>query len=219
VDYIIKKASSFTSEEQIARGIAGIPQDWPVEKYDYVDTIPDLFELINDVDLATLKENNQAAYDAWLQALRPIAPPPAIQSINVNSFPAFGAKTIVANGITKKLYARNIGIQQAVTSGTNTISYTINQPWTKIVGVEVVNSEALDTVDLKIFDTSTGYYSGVPDYMLNQFAFSHNIPKDYYIRIAQFDADIYQGMIIEITYNSISAKTVGINFIMNEVKS
>ena len=75
MDYIIKKASSFTEEEQTNRGIAGIPQDWPVEKYPYVDIVPDGFEQISEEDLDLLIYNNQASYDAWLQALRPIVNP------------------------------------------------------------------------------------------------------------------------------------------------
>lgn len=138
---------------------------------------------------------------------------------SVQSIPSFGAKTFLYNGAVKKLYARNHGIQQALSAGSNTISYTISYPWVKMIGVEVVNAEALDYVDLKVKDTAQGTYSGTPNSVLNQFAYSHNIPKDYYIRLSQFDADIYQGMVVEVTFNSVSAKTVGVNFIMNEVKS
>lgn len=139
---------------------------------------------------------------------------------SVQTIPAFGAKTFIhTDGTLKKLYARNTGIQQVLAVGANTISYTLTYPWVKIIGVEVINAEALDYVDLKVKDTAAGTYSGVANYVLNQFAYSHNIPKDYYIRMAQFDADIYVGMVIEISYHSVSAKTVGINLIMNEVKS
>ena len=138
---------------------------------------------------------------------------------SVQNIPAFGAKTFLHNGAVKKLYARNTGVQQALLAGANTISYTMTYAWAKIIGVEVINAEPLDYVDLKVKDTAAGLYSGVPNYVLNQFAYSHNIPKDYYIRTAQFDADLYVGMVIEVTYNSVSAKTVGINFILNEVKS
>jgi len=72
---------------------------------------------------------------------------------------------------------------------------------------------------MKVYDTATGTYSGVPNYMLNQFAYSVNIAKDYYVRLSQFDADLYTGMIIQFTYNSVSDKTIGFNLIMNEVKS
>lgn len=218
---LIKKASAYTTEEKAALGITGIPDNWPVEKMDTVDPIPAGFEEISEQDFLDLKANNQASYDAWLAALRPIITPaaPAPTQVIVQSSPAFGAKTFLANGVTKKLYARNTGVQQALTAGSNVISYTLTYPWVKIIGVEVINAEALDYVDLKVKDTAAGTYSGVPNYTLNQFAYAHNVPKDYYIRMAQFDADIYVGMVLEITYYSISAKTVGINWIMNEVKT
>lgn len=137
----------------------------------------------------------------------------------VLSLPAFGAKTIVAAGVVKKLFARYIGIQQALTTGVNEIIYTATFPWSKMIGIEVVNSEALDAADLKVYDTPSGIYSGVPDKLLNQFSFSNNIPKDYYVRMAQFDADLYQGMVLKVTYTSVGNKTVGINLILNEVTS
>lgn len=137
----------------------------------------------------------------------------------VQGVPPYGSKTIVINNATKKLFARFTGIQSSVSTGDNTITYTATYPWSKILGVEVINCEALDTADLKVFDTAAGTYSGTPNALLNQFAFAINLPKDFYQRMAQFDADLYQGMIIQITYNSKSNKTIGINFLLDEVKS
>lgn len=85
MDYIIKKASSFTAEEQSVMGITGIPQDWPVEQYVYVDTIPDGFELISDTDLESLRLNHQPLYDSWLQALRPISPEAPSQVVKLDA--------------------------------------------------------------------------------------------------------------------------------------
>lgn len=76
MDYIIKKASSLTTEEKEALGITGIPNDWPIEKYPYSGgSVPDGYEVISESALDELIFNNQAAYDAWLQAKRPIIPP------------------------------------------------------------------------------------------------------------------------------------------------
>lgn len=141
------------------------------------------------------------------------------QPITVASSPAFSSKTITVNGVTKKLYARNTGFQVTLTAGSNTVTYTATYPWVKLIGVEVIGAETLDYVDMKVYDNSSGTYSGVPNYMLNQFAYSVNIPKDYYIRLSQFDADMYINMVVEFTYHSVSDKTIGINLIMNEVKS
>jgi hypothetical protein len=127
----------------------------------------------------------------------------------------FASKTL-QNG--KKLYARTTGFQAALTAGANVITYTAIYPWAKVIGIEVINCEALDTANLKVIDTATGTYSTIPNYQLNQFAFSVNFPKDFYQRISPFDADLYVGMIIKIEYTSVSAKTVGFNLIMSEVK-
>lgn len=130
--------------------------------------------------------------------------------------PTYSNKTLPDG---KKLYARNTGKQFSVSAGSNVLTYTATYAHAKLVGVEVINAEALDYVDLKVRDTASGTYSGYPNVVLNQFAYTHNIPKDYYIRLSRFDADLYVNMVIEITYNSVSAKTIGINFIMDEVKT
>jgi hypothetical protein len=132
-----------------------------------------------------------------------------------SSAQAFAAKTL-PNG--KKLFARNVGFQQALTAGANTITYTATYPWAKLLGVEVINSEALDTVDFKVYDNALGSYSGYPNALLNQFAYSTNLPKDYYVRMSNFDADVYVGMVLQVSYTSLSAKSVGFNLILNEVK-
>lgn len=85
MDYIIKKASALTVEEQTSRGILGIPQDWPIEQYVYNDSIPEGFELISDVALEDLKLNHQVEYDAWLQSLRPINPEPSAPIVKIDT--------------------------------------------------------------------------------------------------------------------------------------
>lgn len=85
MDYVIKRASAFTLEEQTAKGISGIPQDWPVEIYPYEELVPEGFELISEENLALLRANNQAAYDAWLQALRPVYQTSTTQEVTVKS--------------------------------------------------------------------------------------------------------------------------------------
>lgn len=139
-------------------------------------------------------------------------------SISVSSTPPFADKTMVIAGVTKKLYARTVGIQAALSVGANTITYTATFPWVKITGIEAINCEALDTAHFKVYDTAAGTYSGYPNALLNQFGYSVNLPKDFYKRIADFDADLYIGMVIKVEYVSISEKTVGLNLIMNEVK-
>lgn len=136
-----------------------------------------------------------------------------------NQSSPFGSKTLRVAGVEKKIYARSTGIRPVLAAGANQIDFTITYPWCKILGIEAINAEALDYTDLKIIDRNVNPYLGVPDAVLNQFAFANNIAPNFYIRLAQFDADLYEGMIIRFNYNSVSAKTIGINFILYEVKS
>jgi hypothetical protein len=128
----------------------------------------------------------------------------------------FAAK-ILQNG--KKLYKREHGIQFTLITGTNIILFTIPYAWVKIIGVEVMYGEKLDTIDLIILDSVFGTYSGTPSLQLNQFGYSVNVSIDEYEEENAYDADLYQGMQIKIVYNSQSAKTIGINFNLNEVKA
>jgi hypothetical protein len=108
------------------------------------------------------------------------------------------------------LFARNHGIQQDLVAGANTIEFNAIYPLAKVTGVEVIGAENLDYANFKVFFGAT---------MLNQFAFNVNIGKDFYQRISRFDADFVQGLKIVIEYNSVSAKRIGVNFIMDEVKT
>lgn len=128
---------------------------------------------------------------------------------------AFSAKTL-PNG--KKLYKREHGIQSTLTTGVNTVTFTVPYAWVKIIGLELIGGETLDTVDFFVLDSTSGTYSGVPNYTLNQFGFNVNVAPGEYKENNNYDADLYSGMQIKIVYNSISNKTVGINYKLNEVK-
>jgi len=120
----------------------------------------------------------------------------------------------------KKLYRRPKGIKVALTTGENTIVQPVPFAHTKIIGIEVVGCEAMDVVDLQVLDNENGDYTTVPSYPLpdTNFADAVVLPKDFYQRESPFDADLYNGMQIEIKYTSLSDKTIGINFIWDEVK-
>ena len=147
----------------------------------------------------------------------PLPDPVIIQPVSVSSAPApapFAAKTIG----TKKLYKRVNGVQSAVIVGSTDILFTVPYAWCKITGLEIIGEETLDRVSLYILDSTTGTYSTIPNYTLNQFGFNVNSAKDYYNHTSEYDADLYLNMQIKVSYTSISAKTIGVNFILNEVK-
>ena len=118
----------------------------------------------------------------------------------------------------KSLFKRVHGVTQALNTGANTITFAIPYPWVKITGLEIVNGAALETASVSVLDSTSGTYTGVANYKLNQFGFNIVVAKDYYEHKSEYDADLYYGMQIQITYESLSDKTVGINFILNEVK-
>ena len=126
----------------------------------------------------------------------------------------FATKTVGA----KKLFKRAHGIQADLASGSNTVIFTIPYAWAKLSGITIVGGELGDFTDLFILDSTGGTYSGVANYQLNKFGFATNVAKDYHEEKSNYDADLYLNMQIKISYTSMTAKTIGINFDLNEVK-
>ena len=158
---------------------------------------------------STIKANSDDGADFVANLKDPGNKPP----ISIAS--AFAAKTVG----NKKLYKRIHGMSQAIVTDSNTITFTIPYTWAKITGVELVGGLAGDTASFFVLDTEAGTYSGYPNYQLNQFGFSVNVASNYYVYSSEYDADLHQGMKIKIVYVSPNDKTVGCNFMLNEVKS
>lgn len=119
-----------------------------------------------------------------------------------------------------KLFQRTTGVSQSCTgSATTNIDFVIPYDYAKIDGASVINSEAGDYVNFKVYDTPTGTLSGVPNMQLNQFAFNVQLPKDFYLCKSAYDADLIKDMKIRVEYyNAGSTKTIGINYYMHEVR-
>lgn len=168
----------------------------------------------------TLSTTDEASLGSIIDAHVPTPLPvgPLAVSVStpvvVSSTPAFASKTFGA----KNLYKRVVGQQIDLTMGANTIIYVETFPWVKFMALEIVNGEAGDYCSLYILDTATGTYSTIPNYQLNQFGFATNIGPGFYQHRSEFDADVYAGLQIKIVYTSVSAKKIGINYVMNEVK-
>jgi hypothetical protein len=82
---IVKKASELTAEEKAVMGITGIPNEWPIESFPYTGTTPEHFIVMTDVEFESLKANNQAAYDAWLSAIKVQTVQPNIMKVSLDS--------------------------------------------------------------------------------------------------------------------------------------
>jgi hypothetical protein len=117
-----------------------------------------------------------------------------------------------------RLFRRLHGITASLAAGSNEIAFTCPYDHAKITGLEVINCEALDTANFEVFDTPTGTYSGIPDLKLNQFAFDVVLKKDHHAHVCHYDSDLFKDLVVKITYQSLSAKTIGVNFFLDEVK-
>ena len=187
-----------------------------IESLDRVDTNGDNIDVWF---LSAITVDDQATLTALVGAHdgQPY-PDTAVAPIDVivDSQPAFTAKTTLDG---KKLYVRTHGEAFAVVTGTNTLNFTVPYPASKITGIELLAGELGDYIDMYVLDDTSGTYSTVPNYTLNQFGFNTYIAKDSYKRESSYDADLYYGMRVSVVYNSQSDKTVYINYLLHEVKS
>lgn len=141
--------------------------------------------------------------------------PQPVNNTTIITASPFGSKVLENN---KRLFRRFIGVQYTLSQGENVLLYTIPYPWVKIVGIEIINCSILDKVDFEVLDSVNGNYSGIPNFKLNQFGFSVNLPEGFYSVRSKYDSDLYQGMQIMLKYFSSNQKTIGINLDLHEVK-
>lgn len=134
--------------------------------------------------------------------------------VHIDSLPPFADKMLG----NMRIYRRVHGTQATLMQGVNTVLFTIPYDWAKITRVEVVGGENLDIASFYVLDTPTGTVSGIPDFTLNQFGFDVNIAAGFYESTSKYDADLYGNFRLKIVYTSVSAKTVGFNFVLDEVK-
>lgn len=139
---------------------------------------------------------------------------------------AFASKTTLVNGIEKDLFKRIHGASFTVANNqSNTCDFVVPYPHVKIEGIEVLNANMADDLSFYVLDATGNPYSGLDvgtygdNVQLNQFAFNVHPRTEYYMHESQYDADLYLGMIIRISYNNNgTGKTIYMNFILNEVK-
>jgi hypothetical protein len=174
----------------------------------YLFAIDGPAELCSQITISSPASSDQTDFETNFKPSGNKSQPIQVQPFSSKALP---------NG--KKLFKRFTGTSFALTTGSNTLTWTQSTfPWTKFVGLEIIGASAGDTCDLFVLDTATGTYSGVPNYPLNQFAYNANLPTEFYRHVSEYDADLYQNLQIQIVYRSVDAKTIYINFDMNEVK-
>ena len=120
------------------------------------------------------------------------------------------------------LFFRGKGVKQVIpANSTANIIYTIPYAKGKINGLEIFYGNNGDTCNFKVLDDTSGTYTTVPNYLLNQFGFDWNIDSNGVKEILPYDADILLGMqlVVEYTNNSNSDTEIGVNFYIHEDKS
>lgn len=120
----------------------------------------------------------------------------------------------------QKLFKRIHGVQYTVAANTTqSISFTVPYIQAKIDGLQILGASLGDTANFKVYDNNLGTISGVPDIMLNQFGFGVCLSKDFHVEESQYDADVIQGMKLELefTNSTDSSVVIGANFILHEV--
>ena len=135
--------------------------------------------------------------------------------VSVDSQPVFASKKIG----TKKLYTRATGKTFSLAVGDNTLDFTVIFDVMKFNGVEIDKAEAGEKINLKVLDTAAGLLSGVPNYVLNQFGYDINLPDGHYRLMSAYDADLIKDLQIRIEYNALSARTIGVNYMLHELKT
>lgn len=128
------------------------------------------------------------------------------------------AQKKLANG--KKLKRRKHGVRKTISANsTDTITLVVPYSHCKIDEVEIVNCSGNDDVDLKVRDNAVGTFSTFPNAVLDQFGFDVCLSDLYYTDASNYDADLYQSMVIEVTFknNDNEDKNIGVNFVLHEV--
>lgn len=117
------------------------------------------------------------------------------------------------------LFFRGKGLKQNIpASSTANIIYTMPYTKGKINGLEILYGNDGDTCNFKVLDTIAGYYTTVPNYLLNQFGYDWNIKSSGTKEILPYDADIFLGMQLVVSYtnNSDADTEVAVNFYIHE---
>ena len=180
-----------------------------------VSTAGDVITIAFNAELSTSDESTLGGILGNHEGTASPRDPEEVAITNTISSLPFSAKQLPSGG---KLYARVQGVKYSLNTGSNTCNFSIPWPTCKITGIEIIGGELGDSVDLKVLDDSSGTYTTVPNYLLNQFGYTVSVAPTFYSRQSAYDADLFQNMVIEIGYTSASAKDVWINYILHEVK-
>lgn len=137
-----------------------------------------------------------------------------IKSVEARNY-AFAEK-VLPDG--KKIFKRVHGVKKILTSNTDCIELIVPYTMAKINSIEIIGSNLGDTCNFKVYDNNNGTISTIPGLLLNQFGFDVIMRPEYHSEQSSYDADLIQGMKLEVEFTGNTGQLVGVNFILHEVK-
>lgn len=148
------------------------------------------------------------------------------EPVEVEVTPPFANKKLTdGRSLFKRVHGANATISA---NSTGTIDITVPYSEVKFTGAAIINCAVGDTVDFTVHDTYNNDISGLDtgtygnNVQLNQFGYDVEMSKDFYENTSQYDASLYQNMIVRCSYTNNDANNsryVAVNFEMHEVKA
>ena len=184
-----------------------------------IDTNGDVMSLVFDINLSTEEQttltNIVNSHDG---SPTPEETAPAeVKIIEEVESPPFAAK-VLSTG--HKLFKRVHGVQTTVTANSSgSLELVVPYVQCKITGIEIIGAEVGDTSNFNVYDNAAGTISTIPNLKLNQFGFNVNMAKTYHREESAYDADLIQGMKLEVEFTNSENinKLVCVNFILHEL--
>jgi hypothetical protein len=216
---------SYQKEVNVDRLELEIRESAIVTALDYISLSGDALSIYFKDDLTS---GDETLLDQIVDDHENVALPTEASAVAIDYLPAFAAKTLTVDGVTKKLFKRVHGTHATIpANSTANIDFTVPYATAKFSGAELIGCAIGDVLDYTVHDTATNTYSQAPvgvvgaNYQLNKFGYAVELPDGYYSNTSNYDADIYSGMIIRCTYtnNGNAAKYIAMNVWLHEVKS
>lgn len=121
----------------------------------------------------------------------------------------------------RKLTRRVHGFKIDLDGTSNAQAVIFSVPYTAclMTSTSIISSVEGDKFDFKVLDTLAGTVSGVPNYPLNQFGFGVYAASSCYKEASEYDAELFQGLQIEVTVTPVDtvARSIYFNITLHEL--
>jgi hypothetical protein len=134
----------------------------------------------------------------------------------------FASKTLPSGEILKRRpRGMTFELAAATIGGPETTIAQMTVPYTKakINMVEMLWAPEGVSAIMRVKDNAAGTFSTVPNAVLDTFGQDVNLAEGYWKGRSEYDAEVYQSMVLEFEFKnrSMVTKTVGINVVFHEV--